>query len=227
MKEFIKQNGLLRFGAFVVTMTIPIGLILGFVIFLINWYISGGVRFQDIGYLLVLSWIFFGVSSKDFFGKGRNGTFLPKHAVMLSALPMAFFYGSKGDSGLFFGLLFLYLIHFNYSKNAEDKGFYWQHESAIGNLSVDEVHEAVRKEFFLAKSEQKDQTFSVKGLGLWACQATVEVKDSVVKIRIEPIPSGITFIFFVKVMPVPVGELYGKQILKNLGLSLETSKAEV
>lgn len=224
MKELVKQNGLLKSGIFTAMMAISVGLVVSYGLFLLNWFISGGMRFQDVGYFLVLALIFFGVSSKDFFGQDRHEKLLPKHTVMLCAVPFTIFYGSRSDSGLFFGLMFLYLIYFNYSRNIGNKGFYWQYESTARNFSAEELSEAVRKEFFLVKTEKNDQSFLIKGFGLWVFQVTAEVQDKGIRIRVEPMLSGITFFLFLKVMPAAMGELYGKQILKNLGLSLETSK---
>ncbi|WP_413612884.1 hypothetical protein [Bdellovibrio sp. HCB-110] len=227
MKELLKQNGVLRLGIFVLITAIPLGLVVGYLLFLSYWFISGGIRFQDFGYFLVLALIFFGVNSNDFFGPNRNGTLLPKHTIMLCSLPFAMFYGSKSDSGLFFGFLFLYSMYLNYSRNPENKGFYWQYENATANFSVEDVSEAIRKQFFLVRTEQKDQSFLIKGFGLWAFQIIAEQKDKELRIRIEPMSSGITFFLFLKVMPGAMGEFYGKQILKNLGLSLEASKVGV
>ncbi|MEK2643736.1 hypothetical protein [Bdellovibrio sp. BCCA] len=227
MKQFIKQNGLLKFAIFVAFMIVPIGLVVSYGLFLVNWFISGGIRFQDFGYFLVLALIFFGVNSNDFFGPNRSGTLLPKHTIMLCSLPFAIFYGSKNDSGLFFGFLFLYSMYFNSSKNPENKGFYWQYENANADTSAEDVSEAIRKQFFLVKTEKKDQSFSIKGFGLWVFRITAEKGDQGLRIRIEPMPSGITFFLFLKVMPGAMGEFYGKQVLKNLGLSLETSKTPV
>lgn len=226
MKELLKQNGVLKLGVFALTTAVPAALVVSYGVFLAYLFISGGSKFQDAGYFLALAFIFFGVNSKDFFGNNRDGTLLPKHIIMLCSVPFVIFYDSRIDDGLFFGLMFLYLISNAYFVNVKSTGFYWQYEADSKNFSTEDVSRALRKHFFLVKTKQNDKSALIEGFGLWAIRSTVKMQDGRIRVRVEPMLSGITFFLFLKVVPAPLGEFYGKRVLKDLGLSLETSKVE-
>jgi len=123
------------------------------------------------------------------------------------------------------GLVVWGIITVKTSSKSNYQTSYWQQEIPIGNLPLEKVAAAAKKEFFLVTSEKKEDVVVIKGIGLFVFFMTVEIRPTKLKITIEPMSNAVTFLFFLKVMPVPLGEYYGKRFLGNLDLPLEIATA--
>lgn len=232
MKELVKQNGIVRVLIFLMSMTVSLISVVCYGFIVIEGYGNGWLKLSAIGSFLALCWIFFGVSSKDFFGEGRNAELQEKHILMMIAWPLALVIGNPNETERFCLLAAImvwsvFLVHQLKKKN-RNKSSYWKYEIVGKDFSPGKVIEAIRKEFFLVKTEEKEKLLIIKGVGLFAFKVTVNIQSTNTQIFVEPMPTAWTFFFFLKVIPGPaLGEHYGKQILKNLGLSLEEPKAEM
>lgn len=232
MRELARQNGLPRVAVFILIIVTSVALVVNLGFFLVDNYLYGtsNDRFGTLASFIVLCWIHFGVSAKDFFGKGRNAKLQFKHMLMLFAYAGAWVLSIENNRQrlLFLAGLFIWLIiTVKISRKNNNQTSYWQQDVQIGDLALEKVIAAAKKEFFMVVSEKKEEVVVIKGIGLFAFFMTLDVRSTKLKITIEPMSNAVTFLFFLKVMPLPLGEYYGKRFLENLGLPLAVATAEM
>ncbi|UOF00264.1 hypothetical protein [Bdellovibrio reynosensis] len=229
MKDLIKQNGLLKIAIFVtlVFLSSSLTIYLGF-ISIESIYVSALNKdlklFISSVFYPILCVIFFGVSYKDFFGKNRRPHLNYKHVLMLLTLIILIGIGFAIENngvysfiGLAVIVLFVLKLLVDYLKDNIDSP-YWEKEIAIESLQLENLIECIKKEFFIVKITTNTDSTIVSGFGLWSVQATVKLYKTKAIIRVHPMNSAITFFLFLKIMPAPLGKIYGNRLIKKLNI---------
>lgn len=223
MKNFIQENGILKTFIFVLALLIPLSIVAIYMYATIDWPYFEGWKSPRIYSFLLLCWIFFGVKSKDFFGEGKENVLKPKHIMMMTM----FFTLNLTDNVSFYNIVLglgIIGIIIMFDSNNAGQGMYWQAKISTKNYSKEDIINAIKKEFFVIRTGDINNTFLIKGYGLWFFQTKVFIEDSDLYIQIKPMNAGLTFIMAFKVMPVNIGKYYGERVLKNLGIALDDLK---
>lgn len=214
MKNLIQENGFLKSSLFIGVVFCSFIPPIAYAVFWLLRYLENSVSFKDISILLILCWIFFSTKSEDFFGEGKTTSFQPRHVVMLCALLFSLL--SLGERSFLFQLMAFFGLSVLLTGKNQAQGLYWKRDFSIPNINLKEIEQILKKELFIKKIVKADNTLLVEGYKLFLLKITIHAQNSQAQIQVEPMNTGLSFCFALKLSPVSIGYIFGEDILKKI-----------